>query len=189
MSNLKQEASTFFAFKCGAMAGIVALIFSFIVRLGSIAPFAPETATLAFIGIVPASIEQPMVQALGDTAGLFGLAIASIIAIIVYGVFGVLFQKFYSPWISKYSGLTRTEQFLIYAIVPWLFFGLVVFPLTGASFFGITSTISSSIISPYTLVIFPLALLFSQLLFSLMLASGYKSAGPVSYTHLTLPTN
>ncbi len=174
---MKKEASTFFAFECGAMAGIVALVFSFIVRLGGIAPFAPETATLAFIGIVPASIEQPMVQALGDTAGLFGLAVASIIAVIVYGIFGVLFQKFYSPWITKFSGLTRTEQFLIYSIFPWLFFGLVVFPLTGASFFGIASTVSSSFISPYALVVFPLVLLFSQLLFSLMLGSGYKSAG------------
>lgn len=156
------------------MAGIVALIFSFFVRLGGIAPFAPETATEKFISIIPASLEQPMVQALGDTAGLLGLAIASIIAVILFGAFGVLFEKVYSPWISKYQSLTRTEQFLIYPLFPWLFFGLIIFPLSGASLFGVNAPV---LFGQYGAILSPVALLFSQLLFTLVLASIYKSAG------------
>jgi DMSO/TMAO reductase YedYZ molybdopterin-dependent catalytic subunit/uncharacterized membrane protein YagU involved in acid resistance len=168
------RATTSFAFKSGAISGIIALIFSFIVRLGGLAPFAPESATEKFISIVPASIEQPMIQALGDTAGLLGLAIASIVAIIVYGAFGVLFERVYSPWISKYHSLTRMEQFLAYSTIPWLFFGLVVFPVSGAGLFGVNAPV---LFAQYSAVLSPIALLFSAFLFSLALATSYKAAG------------
>lgn len=174
VSTLKQGASTSFAFKSGAMAGIVALIFSFIVRLGGFAPFAPEMAIEKFISIIPASLEQPMVQAFGDTAGLLGLAVASIVAVLLFGAFGVLFEKVYSPWIIRYRRLTRTEQFLIYSIFPWLFFGLIIFPLSGTYFFGVNAPV---LYSQYAEILSPVALLFSQLLFSLVLISIYKSAG------------
>ncbi|MDH2899790.1 MAG: molybdopterin-dependent oxidoreductase [archaeon] len=171
---MNQGASTSFAFKSGAMGGIVALIFSFIVRLGGFAPFAPEMAIEKFISIIPASLEQPMVQAFGDTAGLLGLAIASIVAVLLFGAFGVLFEKVYSPWIIRYRRLTRTEQFLIYSIFPWLFFGLIIFPLSGTYFFGVNAPV---LYSQYAEILSPVALLFSQLLFSLVLISIYKSAG------------
>jgi DMSO/TMAO reductase YedYZ molybdopterin-dependent catalytic subunit/uncharacterized membrane protein YagU involved in acid resistance len=171
---LKREASAAFAFRSGAMAGIAALVFSFVVRLGGLAPFAPESATEKFISIVPASLEQPTIQALGDTAGLLGLAIASIIAIIVFGFFGVLFEKVYSPLISKYKELTRTEQFLIYSIFPWLFFGQVVFPFSGAGLFGVNAPV---LFVRYALVLAPLSLLFSSLVFGLVFISAYKAAG------------
>jgi DMSO/TMAO reductase YedYZ molybdopterin-dependent catalytic subunit/uncharacterized membrane protein YagU involved in acid resistance len=170
-SNL--ESNSFFAFKSGAFAGIVALIFSFVLRLGGLAPFAPEAATEKFISIVPASLEQPMVEALGDTAGLLGLVLASILAIIVFGLFGVLFEKVYLRWIARYQRLTRLEQFLTYSLVPWLFFGLVVFPLSGAGFFGASAPV---LYSEYASILFPVVLLFSQLLFGLVLFSIYKSA-------------
>ena len=173
-SILKQGASTSFAFKSGAMAGIVALIFSFIVRLGGFAPFAPEMAIEKFISIIPASLEQPMVQAFGDTAGLLGLAAASIITVLLFGAFGILFEKVYSPWIIRYRRLTRTEQFLIYSIFPWLFFGLIIFPLSGTYFFGVNAPV---LYSQYAEILSPVALLFSQLLFCLVLISIYKSAG------------
>lgn len=168
-----REASTRFAFSAGAWAGIVALVFSFVVRLGGFAAFAPETSTEAFIGIVPASLEQPMIQAFGDTAGLLGLGVASIIALIAYGFFGIIFDKLFFPWISRFQSLTKTEQFLLYSFVPWLFFGLVVFPLSGASWFGISSTV----FSPYAYVLFPAVLLLSQFIFSLTMVYSYKSAG------------
>jgi DMSO/TMAO reductase YedYZ molybdopterin-dependent catalytic subunit len=171
---LKNGASSFFAFKSGAVAGIAALFFSFVVRLGGLAPFAPESATEKLISIIPASLEQPMVQALGDTAGLLGLAVASIICIILFGAFGILFERVYAPWISKYQGVTRTEQFLIFSIFPWLFFGLIVFPLSGANLFGVNAPV---LYAQYTLILSPVALLFSGLVFNLVFASMYKSAG------------
>ncbi len=173
MSNRK--ASTLFAFNAGAWAGLVALIFEFVVRLGGFAAFAPETATEAFIGIVPASLEQPMIQAFGDTAGLLGLAVTSIIAVIVYGFFGIIFDKFFHPRISRITRLSVMEQFLLYAFVPWLFFGLVVFPLSGASWFGIASTV----FSPYANFLFPSVLLLSSFIYSVVLVYSYKSAGLV----------
>jgi DMSO/TMAO reductase YedYZ molybdopterin-dependent catalytic subunit len=170
-----RKASILFAFNAGAWGGLVALIFEFIVRLGGFAAFAPETSTEAFIGIVPASLEQPMIQAFGDTSGLLGLAVASIIAVIIYGFFGIIFNKFFLPRISRYTRLTVAEQFLLYAFVPWLFFGLVVFPLSGASWFGIASTV----FSPYSNILFPSVLLLSQFIYALVMAYSYKSAGLV----------
>jgi DMSO/TMAO reductase YedYZ molybdopterin-dependent catalytic subunit len=173
LSNTK--ASTFFAFRAGAWAGIIALVFEFIVRLGGFAPFAPETSIEAFIGIVPAALERVMITSFGDTSGLLGLAVASIIAVIIYGIFGIIFDKFFFPRVSRYTRLSVMERFLLYSFVPWLFFGIVVFPITGASWFGIASTV----FSPYSNILFPLVLLLSQFIYSLVLAYSYKSAGLV----------
>lgn len=172
-----KQASWFFAFKAGALAGIVALIFSFFLRLGGVAPFAPETAIEAFVGVVPASLEQPLIQNLGDGALLLGLAIATIIAILVYGIFGIVFEKVYLPWARRIQNLNNVERFLSFSVFPWLFFGLIVFPLARAFIFGLNAPVSSPALGPYSEILFPLALLFSQLLFGLTLTSEYKSAG------------
>ena len=163
-----------FAFKAGVYAGFVALAFSFFLRLGGIAPFAPETGIEAFISLAPAWITEPMVQSFGDTAGLLGLIIASIIALVVYGVFGVVYEKFYSRFIRKFSKISYLEGFLSFSVVVFLFFGLIVFPLAGGGTFGLTTTLYA----PYAVLVFPLALLISQLLFGFVLMASFRRANP-----------
>ena len=172
---MKRTRGYYFAFKAGALAGLVALIFSFILFLGNVGPFIPETANQAFIKIVPAWLEEPMIHSLGYFADLFGVIIATIVTIIIYGIFGIIFDRAYSPWTDKLGKINRSEQFLLYSIFPWLFFGILVLPLLGTSIFGISA--NASIFSPYEAYLFHLGFLVAQLLFGIALASGYKAAG------------
>lgn len=161
----------------GAFAGIVALGFLFVLRLGNVAPFPPESALEAFLKIIPESIQEPSVQALGDLAGELGLVVATVIAILVYGLFGVIFERYYVP---KMQGreFSRYEKFMIYSLVPWLVFGLIVLPAAGVSVFGISSGLSSAT------WVYPIALLVSNLIFGAVLSWEYAdirvftTAGP-----------
>jgi len=74
------------ALERGGIAGIVSLGFLFVLRLGGIAPFPPESALEAFLKIIPESIQEPSVQTLGDLAGQLGLFVATLIAILVWGI-------------------------------------------------------------------------------------------------------
>ena len=146
------------------MGGLVALLLGFILRLGGLAPFPPEAITEAFISIVPASIEEPAVQQLGDLAGLLTLFVASIATLTVYGVLGVLFDKYLRERLP--ARLSKLERNLILSLIPWLVLGLVFFPLTGYALFGESSAFASA----DTTWIFPITLLVSQLLFGLVLS-------------------
>jgi DMSO/TMAO reductase YedYZ molybdopterin-dependent catalytic subunit len=149
----------------GAEGGFLALVFGFLLRLGGIAPFPPEAGIESFISIVPASVQEPAVQQLGDLAGLLGLIVATIITVALYGVLGILFGRYIGP--RRRSGsLSRLERALLYSLLPWLAFGLVLFPVTGYSIFGQSSAFGS----PDTTWIFPLTLLLSQLLFGSVLS-------------------
>ena len=147
--------------------GILAVLFGFILRLASLAPFPPEAATEALISVIPASIEEPAVQSLGDFAGLVTLLGASIVLVAVYGILGVLFERYVEPE-KRLGFLSKLERALLLSIVPWLVIGLLVFPLTGYSIFGQ----SSAFASPDTIWIFPISLLLSQLLFGLSISTG-----------------
>ncbi|MHB8566913.1 MAG: molybdopterin-dependent oxidoreductase [Nitrososphaerales archaeon] len=159
------------SFYNGAIAGLVSLGFGFLIRLGGYAPFAPESAIEAFLKIIPASIQEPAVQTLGDFAGQLGLIIATIVTVLVYGLFAVLFEKIFAKRLSVGS-LTRTERFLVYSLVPWIFFGLVVFPLTGESFFGVTAPFAYGKMT----WLFPISLLLAQAVFALVLQWEYKTS-------------
>ena len=98
------------AFFRGAEGGVVALIFAFLLRLGGLAPFPPEAATEAFISIVPASLEEPAVQQLGDLAGLLTLLVASIVTLAAYGILAVLYEKYFRARFP--SSLSRLESSL-----------------------------------------------------------------------------
>ena len=154
----------------GASAGIVAIGLNFLLRIGGLAPFPPEAATEAFIRIIPASIQEPSVQAVGDFAGELGLLVATAVAIAVYGIFGIIFEKAYAPRAARVGRLSRYEKFLVFSFIPWLFFGLVIFPSAGSSVFGI----SSSLASGYAIISFPLILLLVQLIYGVALYWEYK---------------
>ncbi len=156
------------AFIRGAKGGVLALVFGFLLRLGGLAPFPPEAAIESFISIVPASIEEPAVQQLGDLAGLLGLVGATIIAVAIYGVLGIIFERYFGP-ARTLASLSRLERALLYSVLPWLAFGFVLFPVTGYSIFGQSSAFGS----PDTVWIFPLTLLLSQLLFGSVLSSDF----------------
>src|SRR5690348_9412725 len=123
----------------GLGAGVVALGFGFLLRLGGLAPFPPESALQAFLRIVPASIEEPSVQLLGEFANILGLVVASAFAVLIYGLLGVAFGRFLDPTVERPGVISSFEKALAYSLVPWLLFGLVILPLTGVSFFGIDS--------------------------------------------------
>src|SRR5579875_736911 len=146
-------------FLTGTAAGVVALLFNLFLRVGSIAPYPPESAIESFLKLVPASIEEPAVQRLGDLAGQLGLVAASIVAVVIYGILGVIFEREVS---QRLSSLTRFEKALSYSLVPWILFGAVLMPIFGVSLFGTLSVFADSN-SPW---LFPLSLLFVQLVYT-----------------------
>ena len=154
-------------FNRGVQGGILTVLFGFILRLASLAPFPPEAATEALISVIPASIEEPAVQQLGDLAGLLTLLGGSLFLVAVYGILGIIFEK-YVDRDKRLGFLSRLEHALLLSIAVWLVVGLLFFPLTGYSIFGQ----SSAFASPDTIWIFPISLLISQLLFGLSISRG-----------------
>ena len=152
-------------FSRGFGAGLVALILWFLVRLGGLAPFPPESALIALLAVIPESIQEPAVQALGELAGLLGLAAAVLVTAAVYGLFGVVYERYFLPRLGQRSPLSRLEDALVYSLVPWLVFGIIVLPLSGASLFGTGSGLSS----PSLVWTFPLTMLVFQLLWGVLL--------------------
>lgn len=151
-------------FFSGMLGGVAALFFGFLLRLGGLAPFPPEAATEFFVSIVPASIEEPAVQQLGDLAGLLTLLIASLVVLAIYGVLAILFDRYFRSRLP--SRLSLMEGNLLLSLVPWVVLGVVFFPVTGYAVFGE----SSAFASPDTTWIFPITLLLSQLLYGLVLS-------------------
>jgi len=153
----------------GFIAGLVALAFNFLLRLGDLAAFPPESALGAFLRLVPASVEEPMVQRLGDFAGQLGLLVATGIAALVYGVLAVVYDRRVSGRLGRFSSF---ESLLTFSLVPWLLFGLVLFPIDGDSAFG-----AASGFAPLSAAItFPLAFLLVQAVFALALSPRYNPA-------------
>jgi DMSO/TMAO reductase YedYZ molybdopterin-dependent catalytic subunit len=161
-------------FLLGSLAGLVALAFNFLLRLGGIAAFPPESALTAFLGVIPASIEEPMVQQFGDFAGQLGLFIATLIAAATYGVILLVYDR-YGAKRAASLGIGRFEGLLALGLVPWLLFGLVLFPLGGDAFFGAASPFASS----SQVWAFPLTLLLTQCVFAWVLWFGYRPSQPV----------
>ncbi len=157
----------------GALGGLAALFFGFLLRLGGLAPFPPEAITEAFISIVPASLEEPAVQQLGDLAGLLTLFVATVVTLTIYGILGVLFDRYLRTRLP--SNLSELERNLVLSLIPWLVLGLIFFPLTGYDLFGESSAFASS----DTTWIFPVTLLLSQLLFGFVLSMTPVQVYPV----------
>jgi len=154
----------------GAFAGIISLGFLFILRIGNIAPFPPESALEAFLKIIPESVQEPSVQALGDFAGQLGLVVAAVLAVVVYGIFGLIFERVYAPRMLT-RNISRFEKFLIFSLIPWLIYGFLVLPLAGVSVFGISSGLGSATTDYW---LFPLALLIANLIYGIVLAWEYS---------------
>jgi DMSO/TMAO reductase YedYZ molybdopterin-dependent catalytic subunit len=152
-------------FSKGFSAGLITLILWFIVRLGGLAPFPPESALVYLFSVIPESIQEPAVQNLGEMAGLLGLALAVLVGAAAYGLLGVVYERYYLPRAGKLNSLSRLENTLVFSLVPWLFFGVLVLPLTGGSFFGIGSDFAS----PGIVWVFPLTTLMFQLLWGVLL--------------------
>ncbi len=154
-------------FLTGALAGLGGLAFNFLLRLGGVAPFPPESALSVFLRVVPASIEEPMVQRFGDFAGQLGLLVATLVAAAVYGLVVLLFDLLLAK--KVFGQLKRFEGMLVLGLFPWALFGLLLFPVDGDALFGTTS--------PYAPVnavwVFPLGLLLVQAVFALMLSAVY----------------
>ena len=156
-------------FLLGALAGLAALALNFVIRLGGAAAYPPESALGAFLRVVPASVEEPMVQRLGDLAGQLGLMITTLIAAAVYGILLLLYDRYASLRASG-LGLSRFEGLLMLGFVPWLLFGLVLFPLDGDSFFGAASPFAGGSM----VWAFPFTLLLSQGVFAWAASLRYR---------------
>ena len=155
----------------GALAGLGGLCFNFFLRLGGVAPFPPESALGAFLRVVPASIEEPMVQRFGDLAGQLGLLTATLIAALVYGLIVLLFDLFLAK--RMFTSLKKFEGLLALGLVPWAVFGLLLFPADGDGLFGVASPYAAS----SAVWVFPLGLLLVQAVFALLLSAKYQPAG------------
>ncbi|MDV3294149.1 MAG: molybdopterin-dependent oxidoreductase [Nitrososphaerales archaeon] len=156
-------------FLAGFVSGLVALAFNFLLRLGGLAAYPPESALAVFLRIVPASIEEPAVQGLGELAGQLGLGVATLIAAGVYGLLTILFDRFLSGRLAG-RRLGSFEGLLTLGFVSWVLFGLVVLPLSGDSFFGSGSAFAS----PSAFWAYPLTLLLVQGVFALVLSPRYQ---------------
>ena len=161
------------AFYHASIAGFVALAFNFLLRIGGLAPFPPEAGIEAFIKVIPASIQEPAVQQLGDFAAQLGLLVASAIAIVVYGLLGVAFQRVLAR-VRAPKKLSQLELFLSFALVPWILFGAILLPLFGASVFGLSSPASGAGSSS---MLFPVSLLVVQLVYSFVMFHEFKGNG------------
>ena len=158
-------------FVSGFIAGLVALAFNFLLRLGGLAPFPPESALGAFLAIIPASVEEPAVQGLGDLAGQLGLVIATLIAAAVYGALTVVFDSYLA---NRLRSLATFEKLIVFAFIPWLLFGLVLFPIAGDSTFGAASSFASLSAA----ATFPVTFLLVQAVFALVLSPRYTPRAP-----------
>ena len=153
------------SFSRGFGAGLVTLILWFLVRLGGLAPFPPESALGSLLTVIPESLQEPAVQNLGEMAGLLGLAVAVLVAAAVYGALGIVYERYYLPRLTGRNSLSRLENTLVYSLIPWILFGVVVLPLTGVSFFGVGSDFAS----PGVVWAFPLTMLVFQFLWGVLL--------------------
>lgn len=156
-------------FLLGFFSGLGALALNFLLRLGGIAAFPPESALGAFLRVIPASIEEPMVQRFGDLAGELGLVSATVIAAAVYGTAVVAFDRYGASKMAA-KGLGRLEVLLVAGGVVWILFGLALFPLDGDSVFGVGSPYASAG-SVWT---YPLTLLLVQGVFAWVASLGYQ---------------
>ena len=165
MGEAGQNAGLRISFGNGFSSGLIVLILWFIIRLGGLVPFPPESALVSLFSMIPESVQEPAVQTLGEGAGLLGLVAAVVASAAVYGLLSVFFERYFLPKALTSRQLTRLEKTLVYSIVPWLFFGAVVFPLTGESFFGMGSNVASSTVA----LTFPLTMILIQLLWGVLL--------------------
>lgn len=163
---MKRALTVLFA---ATFAGFIALGFNFMLRLVGLTAYPPEAALSQFLTIIPASVEEPMVQQFGDLAGQIGLIVATTIAAVVYGIFAVLFDRYAMKKLMK-RGLGRFESLLVLGAIPWLLFGLVLFPIAGDSVFGITSPFAAASM----IWLFPFAFLLVQAVFAWGLSLNYS---------------
>ena len=168
-------------FALGALAGLAALGFNFLLRLGGIAAFPPESALSAFLRVIPASLEEPMVQQFGDMAGVIGLVSATAVAALIYGFVALAFDR-YGAEKTASAGLRPFEGLVLLGLVPWLLFGLALFPLDGDAAFGVGSPYAAA----STAWAFPFTLLLALGIFAWALSLRYhppaleRMATPVS---------
>jgi len=136
-------------------------------RLGGVAAFPPESALSAFLRVVPAYIEEPMVQRFADFAGPLGLIVVTFIAAVVYGAIFVVYDRFAAAKVAS-LGLSTLETILVMSLIPWILFGLVLFTVDGDAAFGM-----GPFASPSSVWIFPLGLLLAQAVFALLASARY----------------
>lgn len=163
--NLRHDLTLFIL---GFLAGLAALVFNFLLRLGGFVAFPPESALSAFLRIIPASIEEPMVQRFGDLAGQLGLVSAILVGAAVYGILVVVFDRYAVRNVAKRLG--KLESLLVLGLAPWLVFGLILFPIDGDFLFGVASPYASSTSAG----IFPFTLLLVQGVFAVILSLMYR---------------
>ena len=165
------------SFGRGFSSGLTVLVLWFIIRLGGLAPFPPESALTWLFSVIPESVQEPAVQTLGEGAGLLGLVAAVVATAAVYGALTVFFERYFLTRAWGLRQLSRLEKTLVYTVVPWLFFGIIVFPLTGESFFGMGSNIASASVA----LSFPLTTILIQLLWGVLLWGRSPRSIPSSH--------
>lgn len=84
---------------------------------------------------------------------------------------------------NRIKTLTTLEAFFLYSLLPFGLFGMIILPILGDSLFGLTSTFASS----DSLWIFPISILFVQLLYSFVMYFGLTRANLIPLSLARLP--
>jgi DMSO/TMAO reductase YedYZ molybdopterin-dependent catalytic subunit len=82
----------------------------------------------------------------------------------------LIFERYYAPRMQGIE-ISRFEKFLIFSLIPWLFFGVIVLPLVGVSLFGISSGVGNASTAIW---LFPLALLLSNFVYGAVMSWEYS---------------
>ena len=118
----------------GIVAGILALITSYSIRLFIGGGFVPEIATQTFFSVIPGSIESVTVGTLGVFAKYLAFVGAIILCLIVYGVLGQVLSKYRlrESYFSKaiQNSIIGYASFLLIAIIFLLITRLITQPIS-----------------------------------------------------------
>lgn len=173
-------------FLISSAAGVAALALNFFLRIANLAPFPPESALESILRVIPESIQEPSVQALGDFAGQLGVLIASVLAVVIYGIMGLFFFMSVLPKMYRASrSISVFESLLLYSLFPFVLFGVITVALSGDSIFGLSSPFASS----DSVFFFPASLLLVQLFYGALLYFGLDRMRYIQRITQTLAPN
>jgi len=117
-------------FGAGVVAGIGALLLTFLLRLFGIGVFLPELAVDFAVGRVPGEVESWFIRTLGEGAKALAVFVAIAVFLGLYGIAATFFRRF-ERWVPHRWGVIA-----LYTFAHGLIALLVVLPLLGGGFLG-----------------------------------------------------
>ncbi|HLE55353.1 MAG TPA: molybdopterin-dependent oxidoreductase [Thermoplasmata archaeon] len=117
-------------FAAGCLAGVAALVVTFLLRVMGLGAFLPEVALEAVVTHIPGSIESFFIASLGEGAKLLGLASAVVAVLAAFGIGALFFRRIQNAIPQRWAVI------MVYTLGGAAVILLVVLPLLGAGFLG-----------------------------------------------------